>query len=900
MKPHAIRYSVCSLLLALLSMLPLAAAAQGLVPVTVHTKMEAGSGSQKSTRLTAVRYTVFRSVKKATEAKDKLEAAISKSKNPNAFDDAEGTEAAIQAASKRLDIVWSISQANGIFETNAIVGSGILVLGEDGVMAVRKVEGKGVMEITLKGNIELAQVDVFGKGSRLKFTDIPTIDTGGNARFSINYWLAKGETNEKNRIIIQPIVIDCQTEDTVAYLDPFVYEGAEYHKLQDKRFAFDYNKNDSVARGYQADVVLSRDREFSMNQSVSFRKPNKDASYRCVYPVVLEDYLHVISVEGKENGSCNSIKPFKFLNLSSGVAEMKLTSDFKEDAAARFDEHQQDVSLTFETNSDVLTDDSLNTVKMRELSKELRSYGDKLFQVTVQGGASAEGSVEHNTKLAQRRSDRALRLLAQYGLPSDVGRTTLPPKVFTWQDVLAEVEKQGNEETTQIVRNTIENHKQNEVFGILKGLPIFETVIDPILVSQRMMRCTYLVSRERVMEPNEAVEEYFAHKKQYVSRSKDIKPLSMGDYYNLFSVIKDSLELDTLTRLAYSQMIEQPSYETLPIAPYLANRMAVINLKQGTADLKVLEPFINFNIKPINHWIQIDQFHKRLINIEDILINQAMTYFMAESEKSGKAKYILWDWLPQTEKVKKVQMLSTFQNLYLSYITGELKSPDDIQKAREAEAYVLNSSDENRAIINTELRKFIGKTRKDVEPLVDKMDDSNAKKWYLKGLLWADDAGKEPVVSSATGGDNGFKELTLEEELRLQREDPAALEEYYKQLEGKSKTVKQQGTELNVDTIPYFLAYFQHSFDMQPEYRKLFYREGNIDESVRKRYKYRKKDIPSYRRKFEIIKAAADRDREFDNIPEPGAGGSADAGSGATSSEATPTVENSKDDIDNE
>lgn len=862
-----IRYALCCAIVAVMAAIPSDALAQ-MVQVTVHTKIVRGSGKSEQQTVESVRYCQFRSLKKADEAKAKLAEAIEKAQKNATLGDYEGVEAAIQATSKKLDIVWEVSQPTGIFQTNAIVGSGILVLGATDGLVTRKIEGKGDMEIIVRSNRqELQTVNVVGQGKRLNFTDVPTIDTGNTARFTINYWLGKGETNERNRLIIQPIVIECQTEDTVAYLQPFVYEGEEYHKLQDKRFAYDFQDKDPLACGYDPQIVLSADREFEMSEGISYAKPNKDASYRCVYPVVLEDYHHVISRRGKESGSCNAIKPFKFLDLSSAVAELPLTSEFKEDAQSRFDEFNQDIKLTFMNNSDELTDDSLNMAELKKLSQELRSYGDKLFQLTVQGGASAEGSIEHNTKLAQQRANRALRMLSQYGLPSDVARTTLPPKVSTWDDVIAAVEQQGNNEITEAVKNIVQNHKPNEVWGILKGQPFFESVIDPIMVSQRMMRCTYLVSKERVMEPDEAVEEYFAHKKQYIKRDKSVKALSMGDFYNLFSVIKDKQELDTLTTLAYSQLIEQPRYETVPIAPYLANRKAVMDLRAGIADTTTLKPFIDFS-KRVDLKIDIDAYHKRKINIPEMLINQALTYFMAKSERSGEANYILWTWLPQTEQVKKAQMLGTFQNLYLPYITGGLTDPADIKKAQDAEAYVLNESEENRAIIYTELHKFTGKKRQDVEPLVDKLSDDNAKKWYLKALLWVDEAGKEPHLDNNTAGGGGsFKELSFEEELKLQREDPEAYEEYTKKLEeylDSQKKKAEAAKQLNVDNVPYFLAYFQHSFDLEPSYKKMFYREGNIDEATRKKYPYKKKDIEAYRRKFELIKAAEDRARQYE------------------------------------
>ena len=80
----------------------------------------------------------------------------------------------------------------------------------------------------------------------------------------------------------------------------------------------------------------------------------------------------------------------------------------------------------------------------------------------------------------------------------------MEPKVSTWADLLADVESQGIQENTDMVRTAIETHKQNEVYGVLKSLPIYESVIEPIMTKQRMMRCKYYVFKEHVMEPEEA------------------------------------------------------------------------------------------------------------------------------------------------------------------------------------------------------------------------------------------------------------------------------------------------------------------------------------------------------------------------------------------------------------
>ena len=55
----------------------------------------------------------------------------------------------------------------------------------------------------------------------------------------------------------------------------------------------------------------------------------------------------------------------------------------------------------------------------------------------------------------------------------------------------------------------------------------------------------------------------------------------------------DSAEVDDITRLAYKHLTSQPAWRQLPIAPYVANRMAIINNRRGTPDPEILRAFID-------------------------------------------------------------------------------------------------------------------------------------------------------------------------------------------------------------------------------------------------------------------------------------------------------------------
>ena len=56
------------------------------------------------------------------------------------------------------------------------------------------------------------------------------------------------------------------------------------------------------------------------------------------------------------------------------------------------------------------------------------------------------------------------------------------------------------------------------------------------------MKCAYQYEVDHVMDANEALTEYYAHKADYKAGRRD---LSDGDYYNLFQTITDPAELDT-------------------------------------------------------------------------------------------------------------------------------------------------------------------------------------------------------------------------------------------------------------------------------------------------------------------------------------------------------------------
>lgn len=833
-------------------------------PVTVTVSLETvmGNKAKKEKTRTVLYCAPFYKKNQAIDAQNRLAAAITRVYSG----DAEAVNKELRALGK----VMKRSKPNGVIEENLMTGNWLVVFHEDfGAKAVEIKPGMDRFFATLQSTTQqVEEVEVTGDyvNTGISMKPVPGMDTGDQVTFTINFEVPAGNVSDRSRLICQPMAVDCQTEDTMAYLQPIILEGRDYHRKQDKRMAFDYMKNDSVARGYDPSVVLEDNKPVAYSKSVVYKKPDKEKIYRGSYRVVIEDYLHKTWDSGERTtGSCLAFKPLKFLDFSVTSVDMPLTTEFAEPAQENIQKMNRDLDLKFEQSKDVLLSDSVNTEKLNSIVNELRSYGDRLIDVKIQGGASAEGSIEYNTNLAKKRAQVARNLLSRY-IKSDISVGTLEPRIFTWNDLLESLGKQsGKDEIYDMVKNVIETHKQNEVYGILKGLPFYETDIVPILEGQRIMVLRYRYENKHIMTAQEAVESYYSNKESYMSgKSK----LSNGDYFNLFASITDSAELENITAMAYRHITSQSDYDRLKLSPYVANQMALITSRRGMPDVNILRPFIDLR-KSINQKDLSDPLTPLVINREQIVLNQAVMYFQEAKldtamyliEKLEKAKV-------QIEATHRLRMLITFQRDYTRYIQGQVTDPAEIREIEKARDYVFSTGDFNRAIIYSELHSHLNKSRQECEALLDRMSDDNPKKWYLKGIIWADQAGKEPPVQDLTGSTNTFHELTTAEEMELQRTDPEKLEEYYKQLDeylAKQAEKQAEDQQLDVDKVPYFLAYFQHSFDLEKRYIRLYRSEGNVSDDIRKKYKYTRKDIPAYRKKFEILKAYYDQQRAEEN-----------------------------------
>lgn len=624
------------------------------------------------------------------------------------------------------------------------------------------------------------------------------IDDGKNLYIPIDIRFPAGYLHKQSRLLIQPCAVNCQNEDTVAYVPGLVFEGKRYHDLQSKRMRFDYLKNDNLNYAYR-EAPMHETMPFEYHTMIEFPKPNRKLSYKTPYRVMIADANHVWFDREYSTSSCGMKSIFKFIDLGIAMADMD-PEEFRVEAEDNLVRDKRDLHLKFVVGKDVLMEDSTNTEQINALLDILSSLGSRLNNVRIMGTASPDGGYDKNKRLAEMRATYSKNYMRGHTRGMDYNIGELPAKVYSWEDVAKELDRRNLNSEAADVRNRMGSNG----FGgdqAIKELSYYHTSIEPILEDMRSMSVTYNYERLHKMTPAEALNEYYKRKNDLMrGRGEDF---SEGDYFNLLTTVRDSVELDNITALAYRSLLKNPGYTREKYSMFICNRMAMLNARRGTPDADVLRPFINTHFKRI---ADREFSGKVQVNRRELLINQIITYILLEQRDTALSYLDAWfasDVERANPKVERMRKFVDFKELFIPYTAHTL---NDAEQTRFIEAlqFVYDCAPDNKAILYAEAHNELRCDLNEADALVSAMKDSNPRKWYLKGIVHA---AKE------------------KEKLR----DSKAPASY----------------------IPEYMCYFHHSFEMDPTLKRLYFNEGNIDDELRKRYHYRKALIPRYRQMFD-------------------------------------------------
>ena len=709
---------------------------------------------------------------------------------------------------KSNDVV--IPDYEGHFEADISVGGAMLLINEGVLKIVDVVGGRLNYDIVFapsrSDGILIKNVNVFAKKQGVDFKEVPPVDDGENMRWTVGISLPAWYTTRHSRLIFQPVAVNTNTGDTIQYLEPLVFEGDKYHQNQIKRKSFGYERNDSLHAYYVPDNVMSNG-PFSFSWDITYPKPDIDKNYKWKARLSLEDYTHVYFSDNKE-GTNNVRRPWKMLDVGSSAKHMELGPRFFETVRARLLEVPRDLQVTFVVGKDELTTDEQNQKTLDFLIEELRSYGTSLMNISVQGTASPEGGMSLNIDLAKRRARKILSMIGSHIRSASL--TVKEPLVYTWDDVADSLVQRGQASEAEELRRY---GKAKDYAGI-KRMMTSNPVIEQIMHNQRLMRSTYTLRRNKIMEPQEAVWAYYNDKRY---RPGGEEYFSNGDYYNLFTQITDSLELRKLTHRAYKENMVRKTAKYSAFAAYLANRIAIELLEQDSINLSILEPFVDMSSGvEVQRPVAFESSYMYTVNFKEIVANQALMFL--KSRKLGQSAHLA-NKLPDSEKFHDLKIFIDLETLFFK----QNKTPEEEQRATNALNFVMNASLLNKAILSVELAPELGVSYESLNPLVDSLPDNLVKKWYLKGVI----AANNPDIEQENDFMNLIKDFGAEAAVKMQTND-----------------------------TPRFLAYFQHCFDLDPSfYERFFKNDGNITDEIRKKYPYieSKKDL--YREKFNMMMA---------------------------------------------
>lgn len=524
--------------------------------------------------------------------------------------------------------------------------------------------------------------------------------------------------NRFSRLIIQPYVLDCETNDTITFARPSVYDGKEYALTQERKMGYDMNR-DPLRPYIKAEALTTRAMNLDWTDTIIVPDPNRN--YSCFAIVNLEDYSASNSRTYQIN-TCQTKRPMKFLQYNLFSEQMD-PLQHKERAQIEKRNTSDKIQLSFLINSDQLTDTPENKQSLAMLRNKLKeiaeSPGTVLKEFHVAGTASPDGHYSSNLSLAERRmrkiEQEITSILPQYTLE----RVYRNPhaEVAQWEEVVKLLERDGKSTEASKVKEILAKHKDIGAQGrALKQLDWYATVIVPYLDELRVVNynCLYEIYRE----PND--EEVMA---QY--REKGLKgSYTRYEYWKLFQLITNEKELEALYRRAYEESLEQKHPWALA-----GNNLAASYLERDTVDTSILEPLIDLSIHSTDYSrMNADGSRTEIVNRLEVVTNQLCMYI-----KKGDFEHasVLVKILPEDSKF---DLLKAYTWALGGYFQGGT-TPEEKERAHKTFETIKASSPQNEVVMYMALDNRAGNAA--AKASLAKLPQDSALTWYFKATLSA-------------------------------------------------------------------------------------------------------------------------------------------------------------------
>lgn len=519
----------------------------------------------------------------------------------------------------------------------------------------------------------------------------PQGDIEGNwlkARSTIALPENSGKTNA--RMIVQPILIDGASKDTLRYLKPTVMDGQEYRVTQLRRMNYNAD-NDPLNRWLSPDTLTSAAQIVNWADTIYLENPSKNYQVKGI--IQLEDYNLPYFKKEYFLASSRLRRPLRFLEYSM-EPYMLDPEQYRERAKREKRNTAGNMSLNFMVGKAQLAADDeegrrqIDSVKS-VLLDIIHGEGSQLKEFHITGTASPDGPYAGNMNLAKKRMEYALNQIVSV-LPKNVRDRvymTTTATVAPWTAVAELLEADSLMVEAKAIRDIVSNNPgtPDRQWGKIRALPYYRSLIVNYLPRLRSVRYQYGYEIFRELTPEEILERYRNDDDYRSGRKK----FALYEYWHLFQLVKEPEELEKLYKRAYDESIEANG------RPWIlaANSLAASYIARGVADTALLRDFIDLQTPVVNyHLMRMNGNGYEIVNPEAVVANQMIMYVMTNNfRKAGQLTNIL----PDNDRNRLVRAYALCLGGY--YKGGN--TPEQRRRAREVFETVSESSPLNKVVL---------------------------------------------------------------------------------------------------------------------------------------------------------------------------------------------------------
>ena len=547
--------------------------------------------------------------------------------------------------------------SDGYYELNVSETGAILVMVQN-TKELAEVNHRDVINFSINGGIQIEQVDVVGQSKTIKPDPKAGKIIGNKLILDSKLDIPRLYGASNRRLIAQPYVLDCMTEDTIFWVRPQVIEGDEYQLTQERRMLYD-NSRDPIAQFVTARLdTLSETTPMTVEIKDTVLVKDPKRSYSASLIVNVSDYTQNLMEESYPIMTCKTKRPLQFLEFS--FPEFTLDANkYKETPRREKRGTTGNIQLTFLVGKAELDDsDSTNVVQLAKMQSDLMAIingeGTTLKEFKITGVSSPEGRYATNLELSRRRIAFAVNKFSSaiphrqwemvYKHPHEV-------RVATWSEVADLLEQDSLTAQAAEIRAIEEQYKDRDAqFAAVRRLSYYDTLIKDRLPKLRTVQYQLVYEIFRELNPDEIVDRYY-HDPDYISGKKSF---TRYEFWNLFDQIKEPKEAEKIYQRAYEEtMAYDAKGKPMPWV-LAANNLAVAILRRDTFNTEILHPLIDLK-SPVN---KINRFNDGFgevvteVNPEAVVANQLAMYIRADNFEEAS---VLAKMLPNTERFRMVK-----------------------------------------------------------------------------------------------------------------------------------------------------------------------------------------------------------------------------------------------------